>query len=579
MKTHYSVEKNVQMLIALLKANNIKKIVASPGATNICFVASAQSDSYFEIYSSVDERSAAYIACGLAAESGEPVVLSCTGATASRNYLPGLTEAFYRHLPILAVTATQHLGRIGNHIPQVIDRTNPLNDTVVFNAEIPTIHDEEDEWAYGVILNRAIIALTDNGGGPVHIDLTTNYSKDFSIKELPKVNVISKYGYEDKFPSLDAKRVGIFVGSHLKWNDKLQTEIDTFCEKYNAVVFCDHTSNYQGKYRSLFNLVAGQNQFVSGNKSMDLLIHIGEVSGAYLDLHPEKVWRVNRDGMIRDTFRRLEAVFQTSEEYFFEAYNKMNQKPKGIEYYNSCKNEYDQFLAKLPELPFSNEWIAKELCSKIPHNSRMYFGILNSLRSWNFFEKDKSIIGYSNTGGFGIDGILSSALGVSLAEPNTIVYCILGDLSFFYDMNAIGNRHVGKNLRILLINNGVGTEFKNYSHPAARFAEDADLYMAARGHYGNKSKTLIKNYADNLGFKYLSASSKTEFSKVETEFLNPKLEEKPILLEVFTDSQDESDALRIINNLEISGGNKAKNMVKGIIGDKGVSSLKRIIKG
>lgn len=96
-----------------MKASDIRKIVASPGTTNICLAGSLQSDPFFEIYSSVDERSAAFIAVGLAAESGEPVALSCTGSTASRNYIPGLTEAFYRKLPVLAITASQHLGRAG----------------------------------------------------------------------------------------------------------------------------------------------------------------------------------------------------------------------------------------------------------------------------------------------------------------------------------------------------------------------------------------------------------------------------------------------------------------------------------
>ena len=88
----YSSERNVQMLLSLLKAHKIKKMVLSPGSANASFVASAQYDGEFELYSSVDERSAAYIACGLAEESQEPVVICCTGATASRNYMPGLTE-------------------------------------------------------------------------------------------------------------------------------------------------------------------------------------------------------------------------------------------------------------------------------------------------------------------------------------------------------------------------------------------------------------------------------------------------------------------------------------------------------
>lgn len=120
----YTVERSQQIVISLLKQYGIRKIITSPGATNITFVASVQHDSWFELYSSVDERSAAYMACGMAAESGEPVVLTCTGATASRNYVPGLTEAYYRKLPVLAITATQDERRIGHLVPQVIDRSN-----------------------------------------------------------------------------------------------------------------------------------------------------------------------------------------------------------------------------------------------------------------------------------------------------------------------------------------------------------------------------------------------------------------------------------------------------------------------
>ena len=109
MALKYSVEKNVQLLLSLLKAHNIKRVVASPGSTNVCLVTSFQNDSDFEVYSSVDERSAAYMACGMAVETGEPVVLTCTEATASRNYLSALTEAFYRKIPILAITATNEI--------------------------------------------------------------------------------------------------------------------------------------------------------------------------------------------------------------------------------------------------------------------------------------------------------------------------------------------------------------------------------------------------------------------------------------------------------------------------------------
>ena len=101
----YSDERNTRILIALLKAHGIRKVVANPGVRNISFTGSVQNDPWFEVYSGVDERHSAYLAVGMAAESGEPVVLSCTQATASRNYLPAMTEAFYRKVPVLAVTS------------------------------------------------------------------------------------------------------------------------------------------------------------------------------------------------------------------------------------------------------------------------------------------------------------------------------------------------------------------------------------------------------------------------------------------------------------------------------------------
>ena len=160
----YTSERSIQILISLLKAHNVKKCVLSPGATNITLVGSLQQDPWFECYSSVDERSAAYIACGMAAESGEPVLLSCTGATASRNYLPGLTEAYYRKLPVLAVTSTQDISRIGHHIAQVIDRRAMQNDVVLLSEYIPVTDNDTKEWSNTVKINRALLEGTPPSG-------------------------------------------------------------------------------------------------------------------------------------------------------------------------------------------------------------------------------------------------------------------------------------------------------------------------------------------------------------------------------------------------------------------------------
>ena len=194
---HYTNERQILILISLLKAYGIRKIIASPGATNVTFIGSVQQDDFFEIYSCVDERSAAYMACGLAIECGEPIVLTCTGATSSRNYLPGLTEAYYRKLPILAITSTQLTERVGHLIAQVIDRSTAPNDTTQLSVYLPIIKDENDVWISQLRINQALLALKRHGGGPVHINLETSYSCDFSIKQLPKAHVINRITVHD----------------------------------------------------------------------------------------------------------------------------------------------------------------------------------------------------------------------------------------------------------------------------------------------------------------------------------------------------------------------------------------------
>ncbi|MBM6717078.1 2-succinyl-5-enolpyruvyl-6-hydroxy-3-cyclohexene-1-carboxylate synthase [Gemmiger formicilis] len=580
--THfYTAEKNFQMLISLLKQHDINTVIASPGTTNVAFVASIQFDPYFKVYSAPDERSAAYMACGYAAESGKPVVLTCTGATASRNYIPGLTEAYYRKLPVIAVTSTRHAGYIGQLTPQAIDRTAVLKDVVRLSVQVPSVLSEEDAWNCNLRINEALLAVKENLG-PVHINIVAEINNSFDVSEIPEARVIKRFFAQDNLPAIHAPKVGIFIGNHAPFEHETIEAIQKFCEKYNGCVLCDHTSNYNGKYSVEYNLISDQKAFHADTSHMELLIDLGEVSGSYMQLFPLEVWRVSEDGAIQDRFKKLSNVFQMDEKTFFKSYCEMSENDSSnTQYYQSCKLLYDNILNQIPELPFSNIWIAKTLSKQLPQGAILHLGILNSLRSWNFFEVDQSIRCYSNTGGFGIDGILSTLLGVSLADPEKLNFCVLGDLAFFYDMNSLGNHNIGNNIRILLINNGVGTEFKNYSHLAYQFGEAADDYIAAAGHYGNKSKKLVKHYAEDLGFEYLCASSKEEFLESADKFLH-ETKDKPIVFEVFTSSDEESDALKEMNYIlrsPLTAADLTKYAAKTVLGEKRLKKIKNIIRG
>ncbi|WP_026765898.1 thiamine pyrophosphate-binding protein [Selenomonas ruminantium] len=582
MEKHYTVERNTQMLIYLMKKYDIKKVVASPGTTNLCLMGSIQNDSYFEIYSAADERSAAYMAVGLAEESGEIVALSCTGATASRNYVPALTEAFYRHIPVLAITAAQPMIRAGHLVPQFLDRSMQMEDLVKYSLQLQPVSTDEEEWGYGVKINEALMELTRNGGGPVHINLITMYSTDFSVKELPPVKRLYRHLLTDELPEIKARRVAIFVGAHSRWSKDLTEAVDAFCEHYNAVVFMDRSSNYNGKYGFLYNLVSDQQMYNSSVLNVELAIDIGNISGAYGRLNPAAVWRVHPDGVLRDRFRKLTREFAMEELDFFKAYVAKRLDMPENEYYQACCAENEILKEKAPDVPFSNVWTAQKLSSILPAHSVLHLGILNSLRSWNLVMLNKEIDCYANTGGFGIDGCVSTLIGASLANPQKIYFGVVGDLAFFYDMNSLGNRHVGNNVRLMVVNNGRGTEFRNYWHPAERFGDSADAYMAAAGHYGAKSPTLLKHYAKDLGFKYLSASNKEEFKASMDEFVSSVIGDKPILLEIFTDSKDESDALYRMRHIEKSAKLAAKqalrNTITDTVGEHGVHLLKKMLR-
>ena len=549
---YFSNERNTQMLIYMLKAYGINTIIASPGATNGNVVASFQCDPYFNIYSCVDERSAAYMAVGMAEETGRPIVLSCTGATSSRNYMPALTEAYYRKLPVIALTSSRDNIFRGHLVAQVTDRSDPPRDTVVESIYIQNIYSLDDEWDCNIRLNR-VLQLHLSKPGPVHINMATGADDHCTTKEIPATKIIKKYRIIDDLPEIDANaHIAVYIGSHKRFSTKESSVIDDFCSKYNAVVFCDHTSSFYGNYRFQYSLLGAQDRaYYPDVNKINLLIQIGEVSGDYDTLQHlsiNKVWRVSPDGEFRDTFRRhLDAVFEMQEYDFFSHYAE-KVKGKDSSYLDLCHSIYDKLYRRIPELPLSNIYVASKLSKVLPEDSIIYLGILNSLRSWNFFELPNGVRAVSNVGGFGIDGILSSLVGASLTNFSKLYFGIIGDLSFFYDMNALGNRHIGNNLRLVIINNGHGQEFLNYNHGAASLGDKVRTYVAAEGHYGNKSRHLVKHYAEDLGFEYMSAATKEEFDNHYLQFV--AINTKSIVLEVFTDEKDENEALRSIRNID-----------------------------
>lgn len=540
---YYTSERNKQIIISLLKKYGVKKVVVSPGATNFALVGSMQHDSFFEMFSCVDERAAAYMAIGIAEKSSEPVVLSCTGATASRNYMAALTYAYKRNLPILVITSSLSLASVGQLKAQVTDREHSPIDMIYRSYQFDNIKDSEDEWKETVKCNEAINQLL-LVKKPILVNVCTTYSLKFGVKTLPDTRYIPTYTERSMFPLLPETNIGIFVGSHRCFGKEEVTAIERFCERNNAVVMCDHTSGYKGKYRVNMSLPFSQELYTSKNREVGLLIHLGEISGDYYTfggLCPKQVWRVNEDGAYSDFFKKLTAVFKVSELDFFAHYGSGSKTSRV--YYESCKDEVKRVYESLPEIPFSNLWIASQLHGKLPGNSQLHLGILNSLRSWDFFELPAGVESVSNVGGFGIDGCVSSMIGAAIASPEKLFYAVVGDLTFYYDSNILLNKSLPKNFRLIVVNNGRGIEFRNYCHPSSMvLGNSVDSYVAAAGHFGGQHCSAIEGLCRDADIQYFSITSKDDLKKVIPQLTSPK-GERAMVIECFTEPSDESDAL------------------------------------
>ena len=573
----YTIQENVRVVIALLKQYGIRYIVVSPGGTNIPISQAVQEDSFFHCYSVPDERSAMYFAIGLHLQTGEIIATSCTSAQATRNYVPGLTEAFYKHTPILAIT-TSKLERFQyQDYMQAPDQCSLPKDAVKASYDLPPITDDNTRMQVYQNAKEAILEVTHRNPGPIQLNIriVDALQGKFKEVELPTIRVLKRYMAWDDWSDVDVtgKKVLVVIGEHRRFSERQQKALESFCGNNNVAVYVNHLSNFHGKYSIQANLLVSCGGFTQ--LQPDVLITIGGQTGDYsiygslLSINHAEHWRIAEDGAYVDTYGHLTKIFECPDYYFFEHLKSNSTHLVGHSYFDAWKSLNGTMKFDV-ELPFSNLYVAQQLYKHIPKNSIMNFAILNSLRCWSYFPLDPSIQGFGNVAAFGIDGCNSMLIGESM-NTDELCFIVTGDLAFFYDMNALGIRHIKNNLRILLINNGGGVEFKIMTKSWTNEI-DVENFISANGHNGS-----AKGWAMNCGFNYLNASDKNELSNARDLFLN--YSDKPILLEVFTDEDLDVEALGTLRDANIvqSTQNTLKNVATNVLGIKGVNTLRKML--
>ncbi len=589
----YSSLKNIQILVALLKKFEVRHIVISAGTRHTPLVYSVEHDDYFKTYSVVDERSAAFFAIGMIEHLREPVAVCCTSGTAAANYVSAANEAFYQQLPLLILTADRNHYYMFQQEEQMIPQEGLYNIICKKEVTLPHVRDEKDFWYCSRVCNEALMELRHGENGPVHINfiVENNYPIyegiiKFEEEKLPDVKKIDRLTLEDsdekwqkKADLLKKSKILIIYGQFGVLSSDEKANIEAFCDKYNCVISTDLLSNYHGSCNiPTFFLSRGLNEKQLSELCPDILItmnanSISEIKvrlGRYTDRFEH--WHVSAKGEVSDPLKCLPDVVECSPQTFFSKFAKLSgEKSSGHSYYEQWKKVYSSFgnngsFNKEP-IKFSSMYAAQQYLNNIPKNSLLHIANSNSIRLANYFDVDSSVIVYGNRGSHGIDGSMSAFVGQSYYSKR-LSFLLIGDLSFFYDMNALWNQYIGSNMRILVCNNSGGAIF--HSYPNTTNVPTLDLHIAAEHH------TSVKGWAVDRGFKYLSAKSKKEFDEYLPNLMAGD-SDKPIIMEVFTDKETDAQCIRDIlkpyvleeKSLRHTVGkyipNNVKNVIKNII--------------
>lgn len=538
----------VLQLLSLLKQYGIRKIVVSPGSRHFVFVHSLEADSFFKLYSVVDERSAAFFALGLMQQTGEVVAVTCSSGTACMNYGSAIVEAYYQHLPLLILSSDRLPQFLNQMEDQMYDQLDTFTNCTKYQGQLPVVNNAFDEWYCNRIINEAFLELTHHGNGPVHLNIPfeAHDTDRFEVKEIPvvrKINIstssLTSEKWEDYGEQLKGKKVMIVWGQSVTMTKQLEDAVTEFTRNFDAVILTDKISNCHHP-RAVTNTTVVWRALRPLERVVlkpDIVISVGanyifnnELKG-YLRPANVKHWQVGKEDKVCDPFRSLTEIFEMEEDFFFRAITANSTFTNEGEYADSWLN-----ISHLPLLPtpdYNELYAIGALMNSLPKNVDLQLANSCTIRMAHFFPIDSSIRVNCNRGVNGIDGSMSTAIGFSADNLRPTFY-ITGDLSFFYDMNSLWIRHLSSKMRILLINNGGGAVMYG--------SLNNEMRKTLPPHIGAEHGMSAKGWVESVGFKYLFAHSKEEVDEGVKVLCDTTIEQ-PIILEVFTTINSDIDSI------------------------------------
>ena len=514
----YSNKENVNILTSLLVAHGVQHAVVCPGSRNSAIVHNLNECPAIQCYPVTDERSAGFYALGMAQALRQPVVVCVTSGTALLNLAPAVAEAYYQHIPLVAVSADRPPQWIDQLDGQTLPQPDALGRFVRKAVSLPEPHDDEEHWYCNRLVNEALIAALQGGRGPVHINVPiTEPLFDYTVSELPVERKI-EWTAADMSPAtlshvtrmfLQAKRPMLISGQPM--NPLLDEAV---------------------------SLVGDDEAYLP-----DFVLYIGgSIVSKRLKRFLRKAketWVVNASGEVPDTFMNLTHVFQGGGEAVADHIRfMMVMEP------HPFVQQWDELLARIRQKveayePAYSEMAAVKYFEQYVGDAEVHYANSTAIRLANIFAKHPV---WCNRGVNGIEGSLSTAAGFSCVTDKR-VFCVIGDLSFFYDQNALWNQNLRENFRILLLNNGRGGIFNML--PGLEQSPARDAFVAAEHH------TSAEGICQANDIVYLSASDMPQLRAGINTLLNIE-STRPVLLEIFTDPYEDERVFRdYFNDLKL----------------------------
>ena len=547
----YSDKENILQLVALLKAHEVRNIVLCPGSRNTPLTHTIANHPFFTCHAVTDERSAGFFALGLSLNGGKPAAICCTSGTALLNIHPAVAEAYYQQIPLVVISADRPAAWIGQMDGQTLPQPGVFGSLVKCSVDLPEIHTDEDRWYCNRLVNEALLELNHHGKGPVHINVPISEPLfRFTTEELPEVRVIERYqglnvydkAYDDLIARLNRYTRRMMVVGQMNLIYLFERKICKQLYKHFAWL-TEHTGNRTVPGIPIKNFDAIIYSLPEGSAEQarmlpELVITYGGhiVSKRLKQLlrkHPPKEhWHVSLDGKVCDTFCALTTVIEMDPFEFLEkiAYL-MENKPTDF------PRRWETLAKQLPEPTFAYSQMAAigALIKNIPAEASLHLANSSTVRYAQLFPIAETVEVCCNRGTSGIEGSLSTAVGYAYLSKR-LNFVAIGDLSFFYDMNALWNASVRPNLRILLLNNGGGEIFQ--SLPGLEMNERTHRFVTAR------HTTTAEAWATARGFRYTAVHDTDELLAAMADFTQPTETDAPLFVEVFTDKAEDVRLLK-----------------------------------